>query len=114
MKEVGKILSKEVKSLMSNKELLGAILGVNVTSIALDGNKIEFVVANVTHYLNIHELMYLMKEWVTTKTYSVKTYLNGYRAMCYLVVNDKVVHKSTEDTEVEAVIKACEWIYKEL
>ena len=117
-----------------NKELLAKVLGVNevikVSEITADHTikygYMEYIMEFDEHRfktssINIYELVYKYKRWAHNKN---KLVLSGEDRMykrCVAYVNagcsadgpyeDRVM---VANTEFEAVIKACEWIYKEL
>ena len=62
--------------------------------------------------INIYELMHLMKEWANNNSYLISSDVDGNCRSEY-VYNNHPSESYNEDTEFEAVIKACEWILKE-
>lgn len=73
---------------------------------------------------DIHYLAHKCKEWIINKGYVLKLcYVleNDTRELCFIETTLLKSNQYSSDyydmdskTEVEAVIKACEWIYKEL
>ncbi len=65
--------------------------------------------------INIYELMHMMKEWAYGQGYSLISYRNTLQVcICDIRKNGLgVFDHRAEDTEFEAVTKACEWILKE-
>ena len=121
-----------------SKELLGAVLDEDLDMVAeinraeifieLHRNMIKVIVSNKrlvadcsrdAEYIsiNIYELMHLMKEWAWGKGFQLMSHRNYFNNKYAIQVHEKLYRhfeaESLEDTEIETVTKACEWILKE-
>jgi len=105
-----------------SKELLGAVLGIKVNKIEYEEQQNEIVYycnqfGRATGYINIYELMHLMKEWAWGKGFQLMSHRNYFNNKYAIQVHEKLYRhfeaESLEDTEIETVTKACEWILKE-
>lgn len=107
-----------------SKELLSEVFGVNI-----DENDI-YIKNNYTYYSycrcdnewinassNIYEFAHKCKEWALSKGYYLHSHIKEDNE-CWCIVKslDNITRQfSCEmDTESEAIIKACQWILKEI
>ena len=112
-----------------SNEVLSEVLGINIdeNDIYIKNNYCYYAYCRsdnewVNASLNIYELAHKCKEWALKNGYYLRAeqginYYDTLQWTCFL-------NKDMDDgadyvdywnlTEVEAIIKACEWIYKEL
>jgi hypothetical protein len=105
---------------MISKELLSEVLNLNITYIERCNNSIIYKISvyDREEEVNIYELAHKCKEWAKTK----KMYINSIYNEFYWDRIEKeyfadIPNKNKsfyENTEVEAIFKACEWILKEI
>ena len=110
---------------MISKELLSEVLEREVTDFEYwDNNEYRctayFDGFRQRFFLNIYELAHKCKEWIINKGYVLKLcYVleNDTRELCFIETTLLRSNQYSSDyydidskTEVEAVIKACEWI----
>ena len=120
-----------MKNLKISAELLSEVLGYKIDErdIFLKNNYGYFAYCRsdnewINCSLNIYELAYRCKEWALSKGYilSSNNYYNG--GCCQIIQRNgeeciecgesstfKYIHSFTE---IEAVIKACEWLMEEI
>ena len=111
---------------MVNKELLSAVLGVNIKDVYklesnpnLGKNDIPYSIRGYgdIEWINIYELAHKCKEWVISKGYDILS--GGLEAglhSCYIDYSDKrytlqmnPLHYEFADTEPEAIFATCQW-----
>lgn len=106
---------------LPSKELLSKVLGVYITEFFLDCESLVYVYDKIFNEneqykndINIYELAYKCKEWLIAKTDNdITISINRDMASVTLYIKeDADFHIEFADTEVEAIIKACEWILK--
>ena len=105
--------------ILPSKELLSAIYGKTVTrrdsSINEISNELYFEVELIDdyeqHYVNIYELIHLMKEWILNKD----LFFASNVGVCdiYDIHVNRIFEERSCESEFEAVTKACEWILEE-
>lgn len=61
---------------------------------------------------NIYELAFKLKEWSYSKCYEIISYTEGCEI--FQTQLDETIKYFYAETEVEAIIKACEWALKEI
>lgn len=112
-----------------SKELLSAVLGGDISSVSVAGNKITYTIPNyeteedgeLTYIdlgtnINIYELQHKIKEWASVCGYSLSSFwcFEKQDWSCWIEQKDgKFMGMNNyyhADTEFEAVVKACEWI----
>lgn len=105
------------------KELLGEVLGVDIRKInysILDGNLYYYkTFIKCKSKINIHELEHKFKEWAFDNFYlSIIVFkINDDLYKCEIAdIKDSLGEWNTKhsfkiETEIEAVIKACQWIF---
>lgn len=107
---------------MISKELLTAIrndehIVVDLDLCELKDNKIGYLLdSKQWYYLNIYELAHKCKEWARNKDIFLRSFYDYEGAFCYISAPtcvDKIEIPKTgfcSETEVEAIIKASEYI----
>lgn len=101
-----------------NKELLSLVVAEKVTNHGVENNELWYTIPKVFGHkiLNLDTLGRLCKEWCTTKEcalFSGWDYENGhYNALIARHETNDIVD-NYGDTELEAIIKATEWVAKE-
>lgn len=109
---------------MINKELLSEVLKVDIRKInnsTLDGNLYYYkTFVKCKSKINIYELAHKCKEWAYKCGYIIdsgyhKHHINCFKAHFYGWVNENIDTETelVATTEMEAIIKACEWILKQ-
>jgi len=114
-----------------SKELLSEVLGYKAEHLHLNtslnplGNDIVLRCDNkrgdgtTIKNINIYELAHKCKEWGHNKGFILKSWKLRYESMCSIeeLTNEPpfiTLHQIyNEDTEPEAIFKACEWIFNE-
>ena len=102
--------------MISNK-LLSELYDIEVSRIIeLVDNNYEVTFANKKNgkwynIVNIHELAHKCKEWAFDRGYTIWSTYQGYITLKPL--NDSYGIEFEEDTEPEAIFKACEWILEQ-
>lgn len=112
-----------MKDLKISKELMKAVLQKETETLSKDFNftinedYIEFSDdGEIQFEYCIYKFAFKCKEWALSEDYEISSYskykLDGYN--CYMYCsNGEIDEDFTSDTEVEAIIKACEWILNE-
>lgn len=105
---------------LPSKELLSEVFGREVSEIKNTCTDKEIVIIayfdgfRQAFTMNIYELAFKCKEWALSKGYIVASGLNEEGRWWCDVSEVKIFHAINgtyvQDTEMEAVIKACEWI----
>ena len=119
-----------MKDLKISKELLSEVLGIRtilMEPILEPGNKVGYLVygsqntlqevRNNHKQINIYEFAFLCKEWALTKGYKIQSQLNSENkghVHISKIADKELANGFFENTEVEAIFKACEYILKEL
>ena len=132
-----------MKNLKISKELLSEVLGIStilMNPILEPENKIGYLiygnqntpqeVRNNHKQINIYEFIFKCKEWATSKGYQIisgllnNTVFSKHDEKSYAKINyyteDKIGNREYKgmyiiaNTEIEAVIKACEYALKEI
>ena len=99
-----------MKDLKISNELISEVLECNCTDSKIIANELSYEAFGIS-YVNIYEFAFKCKEWARDKydiTISSALYKNY--AKSWNIDKDE---NYTAKTEVEVVIKACEWILKE-
>lgn len=107
-----------MKDLKISKELLSEVLSKKVDEISVHTGFVWFKHSKFSSNINTYELAFKCKEWAKTK----KMYINSIYNEFYWDRIEKeyfadIPNKNKSfyaDTEVEAIVKACEWILKEI
>ncbi|WBC28493.1 hypothetical protein TPMD03_22 [Thiohalocapsa phage LS06-2018-MD03] len=116
---------------MINKELLSEVLGEDISECSIICNQVNYIVSNyeredgeliyinLSMNINIHELAHKCKEWIFSKNYyfHIEEY-NSNDVTVYIYKKDASCRDDFEEilsakNYIEAIIKACEWIYFE-
>ena len=109
---------------MISKELLSEVLGIGVyQSIRKDEYAYNDIKLNIINtellydYVNIYELAHKCKEWALENGYVINsgaTTSNDWCSTIYKVIKEnpyiKELSHTWEQTEVESIFKACQWI----
>lgn len=109
-----------MKDLKISKELLSEVLGYEVdVFLGITENEIDYTCCrdkNIGYEdisINIYKFAFKCKEWALKKEYVISSHskykLDGYNCIIYCN-NGEIDEDFTSDTEIEAIIKACEWI----
>jgi hypothetical protein len=124
-----------MSEIISNKKLFEEVTGIKVEKIRLirDGSIIQFetyqthgvsdyepvMIENISTYvscsINIHHYAHKCKEWAAKQYYSVNsgwsmTHWGGTYHVEVIREANKVLFSQSQDSEPEAVFKACQWI----
>ena len=106
-----------MKNLNISNELLSNVLSMEVYSNSLSFDSIIFECSlPLEQKVSLYKFAFLCKEWALTKGYKIQSQLNSENkghSHISKIIDDKWAKGFFEDTEVEAIIKACEWILKE-
>ena len=104
---------------MISKELLSEVLKLNITYIERCNNSIIYKISvyDREEEVNIYELAYKCKEWALENGYVINsgaTTSNDWCSTIYKVIKEnpyiKELSHTWEQTEVESIFKACQWI----
>lgn len=108
-----------------SKELLGLVLDEglivqevyqpqNIETIAFKYTELGFKYENTNMFnscgINLDTLTRLCKEWLISKNYTIALFSAISKKQWLIAINE---HQFFADTELEAVIKATEWVAKE-
>ncbi|WP_157353091.1 hypothetical protein [Aliarcobacter butzleri] len=114
-----------MEDLKISKELISEILGCDVIKTEIKDNILEydcdFDDVVIARNINIYEFAFKCKEWawgnfkiMLISHYTGQCYINGDLSDLELNYWNKTKSYQVEDnTEVKAIIKACEWVLKE-
>lgn len=104
---------------MISKELLIEVLGGDVKSFSIDKNNVYYDIDHGTS-INIYELAHKCKQWAFDKGYSLesakrKVLLDENKMVdiwicCGFTPYNEVLPDFTEESEPEAIFKACQWV----
>ena len=108
-----------------SKELLSEVLGYEALPTQVSTKELQYIDKRRKHgafhpcYINIHELAHKCKEWALSKEYK----LLSMSKECFLYDTKELYDVSEQlnqwsewfdaETEVEAIFKACQWIYEQ-
>ena len=106
-----------MKDLKISKELMSEVLNYEVdTVLGINKNEIDYTCCRdenegyIDISINIYEFAFKCKEWAYTQGYILKSEING----CLVCKRNTFMGSVTEwfngISEVESVIKACNWI----
>ena len=106
-----------MKDLKISKELASEVFKLNVCETYIENNKLYFdMELPLIQNINIYEFAYKCKEWALNKGSYINCFYNEFwwdRVEKKYTADIPSKNKSFyEDTEIEAIIKACEWILK--
>ncbi len=98
-----------------NKELLSEVFKLDICEAYIENNNLYFDMGlPLIQSINIYEFVHMCKEWAFDKGYPFNVlYRHDYWDRCELKYDvDLYNHRKSfcSDIEVEAVIKACNWI----
>ncbi len=114
------IINKGFRLNQLNKELLAEVLEIveisKVSEIIAKYGYMEYIVEFdenrfKTGSVSIHELAHKYKLWALAQGHTCNVQMSLDSTLVYLGVTDT---NFSANTEFEAVVKACEWIYEEL
>lgn len=102
-----------------NKELLSEVFKLNIYEAYIENNKLYFDMGlPLIQSINIYEFVHMCKEWALNKGSYINCFYNEFwwdRVEKKYTADIPNKNKSFyEDTEIEAVIKASEYILKEI
>lgn len=101
-----------------DKELVSEVFKLNICEAYIENNKLYFDMGlPLIQSINIYEFAFKCKEWAFKNNYKIQSQINeSNKGHSHITKkNDDCWAKGFfEDTEIEAVIKACEYILKEL
>ena len=107
-----------MKNLNISNELLSNVLSMEVYSNSLSFDSIIFECSlPLEQKVSLYKFAFLCKEWALTKGYKIQSQLNSENkghTHISKIADKELANGFFENTEVEAIIKACEWILKEL
>ena len=95
-----------------SKELLEKVLGRNIVGFTVNVGFIFIQEKTISHNLNTYEFAFKCKEWANTQDYWTQSgyeinHLGSYFCMIKDMPDNQFFYA---DTEIEAIIKSCEWI----
>lgn len=106
-----------MKNLNISNELLSNVLSIEVHSNLLSFDSIIFECSlPLEQKVSLYKFAFLCKEWALTKGYKIQSQINSENkghSHISKIAYDKWAKGFFEDTEIECIIKACEWILKE-
>lgn len=115
-------IMKDFKDLKISKELLSKVLGIStivMNPILEPENKIGYLVygsqntlqevRNNHKQINIYEFAFKCKEWALTKGYFIYS-TNELSFIKSISLETIETFSNGEDTEIECILKACEWL----
>ena len=116
-----------MKDLKISRELLRAVLKIDIKDVSIIGSTLNYTILNheteedgelvyidLGQNINIYEFSFKCKEWLKNKVSNLCSgFDNGHRSFCH-IENLNTEDRFYEDSEVEAIIKACEWILSEV
>lgn len=115
-----------MKNLKISRELLSEVLGINtilMNPILEPENKIGYLVygsqntpqevRNNHKQINIYEFAFKCKEWALTKGYFIYS-TNELSFIKTFSLETIETFSNGKDTEIECILKACEWILNEV
>lgn len=111
-------LQGTIMNYLPSKELLSKVLETKAWNIKTINNTVIFLIGNGSEYrLNIHELAHMCKEWAFVNGFIInsgRTTSNDWCTTIYKVLKlhpyiEEISH-TWEDTEPEAIFRACQWI----
>ncbi|WP_323586046.1 hypothetical protein [Aliarcobacter butzleri] len=115
-----------------SKELVSAVLQIDIKDISIIGSTLNYTIPNheteedgelvyidLGQNINIYEFAFKCKEWALDQNCCIRSYIlkqekKGRTKLEYHYLANMPSEVFEEDTEVEAIIKACEWILKEI
>ena len=110
-----------MKDLKISKELLSEVLNYEVdVFLGINKNEIDYTCCRdenegyIDISINLYEFAFKCKEWLKSKVSNLCSgFDNGHRSFCH-IENLNTEDRFYEDSEIEAIIKACEWILSEV
>lgn len=112
-----------MKDLKISKELLSKVLKKEIIEFAIEKNELRYILKDdindingipELYFINIYVFVFKCKEWVLKQGYRIiidcsKDIKVGIR----ILKNGRDIYSNENKSEVEAIIKACEWVLKE-
>ena len=120
--ELKTMLKKEKEMILPSKELISEVLSKEVEEERfIDSNSLTYVNSGIYEDINIYEFAFKCKEWawenykiLLISQYTGQCYINGDLSDLKLPYWENTKSFQVESsTEIECIIKACEWILKE-
>ena len=111
-----------MKELIISKELISEVLGRNIVDFTVNVGFIFIQEKTISHNLNTYEFAFKCKEWAVKYNFQLVSWTVAFEAVkkkgyCQTHnIQDKNRESDKpfrEDTEVEAIIKACNWILEQ-
>jgi hypothetical protein len=104
-----------MKDLKISKELLSEVLNLNITYIERCNNSIVYKVSvyDREEEVNIYEFVFKCKEWALTKGYFIYS-TNELSFIKTFSLETIETFSNGKDTEIECILKACEWVLREV
>lgn len=106
--------------ILPSKELISEVLSKEVEEEErfIDSNSLTYVNSDIYEDINIYEFAFKCKEWAYENNYYVySTPSFALEGVAYIVEDNNIGKRLKTlqlDSEVEAIIQACEWILKEV
>ena len=102
-----------------SKELVSEVFKLNICEAYIENNKLYFDMGlPLIQSINIYEFVHMCKEWALNKGSYINCFYNEFwwdRVEKKYTADIPSKNKSFyENTEIEAIIKACEYILKEI
>lgn len=107
-----------MKDLEISKELLSEVLKKEIREFVIEKNELRYIlkddINNIPelYFINIYELSHKCKEWALTKGYFIYS-TNELSFIKSFSLETIETFSNGKDTEIECIIKACEWLLKE-
>lgn len=102
-----------MKNLNISNELLSNVLSMEVHSNSLSFDSIIFECSlPLEQKINLYKFAFLCKEWALTKGYFIYS-TNELSFIKSFSLETIETFSNGKDTEIECIIKACEWLLKE-
>ena len=100
-----------MKDLKISKELLSEVLNLNITYIERCNNSIVYKVSvyDKEEEVNIYEFAFKCKEWALKQGYFIYS-TNELSFIKTFSLETIETFSNGKDTEIECILKACEWI----
>ena len=102
--------------ILPSKELISEVLSKEVEEERfIDSNSLTYVNSGIYEDINIYEFAFKCKEWALSVYHNIDFMVYG-RSQCDLIIftqPDDIKYNFNEDTEIEAIFKACDYIMKQ-
>lgn len=106
-----------MKNLKLSTELASSVLGLNVVYIESCEHRDNIIGiwtdmnTKPIKEINIYEFAFKCKEWALNKGFNI---FSSYKSFSIFQNGILICSSSGENAEIEAIIKACEWILEDL